>query len=121
MDYNYIPVINRSRSTKVPTDSIVLLKNDKKRLTINTEDNEEYSMYGGLENVEDYLDTRFYPCIKGTYLNLAKIVDMDVRYHEITFENGYKFYLGRDSFTRTRQRYNAYIRGLIPIKKLSKN
>lgn len=108
-----IPVISRTKSVKVRLEDIITLKNDMRKLTVRTEES-EYSMYGGLRNIEDMLDSRFVECEKGFYVNLEKIESMDSADFCVRLGGGTGFYLGRDNFIRLRQKFNAYLRELLP-------
>jgi len=67
------------------------------------------------ENLMQYLDSRFYTCLKGTVINLDKVERMEERPEErrIYFLNGEYLLIGRDNFIRTKQRYAAWLKNLI--------
>ena len=68
----------------------------------------EYIYYEKLENVEGCLDNRFYPCLKGCYINFERISHMSDQ--RIYFENGYVYDIGRSNFIKTKQKYGSYLR-----------
>ena len=64
--------------------------------------------YEKLENIKPLLDGRFYPCLKGCYINLEKVTSMSEQ--SIRFENGEVFNLGRENFIKAKQKYSCYLR-----------
>lgn len=120
MKNNCIPIISRKISAKISLEDILTLKNDARKLNITTED-AQYHMCHGLKNIEDMLDERFVACKKGFYVNLDKIMNMQKDGHMVNLTGGSSFGLGRDSYIRLNQKFNAYLRDLIPSSKTKKD
>lgn len=107
MSRSYITVAARGSVRKVLVDRIVYLAREGRKLRVVTDDG-EYSFYEKLENIVHLLDERFYPCLKGCYVNLEKISHM--KDQQMFFENGASYGLGRENFIRTKQRYYYYLK-----------
>lgn len=103
----YIPIITRDKSVRVKLSDVLLIERDRRKLKVVT-DKKEYEMYAKINDIADHLDNRFYPCMAGCIINLDQIESMENLV--IKFFNGYNTVVGRDSFVRTRQVYNAHIR-----------
>lgn len=107
MKDNYITVAVHGCVRKVTLDEIVYLARDGRKLRLMT-DMGEIEFYEKLENVLHVLDERFYPCLKGCYVNLEKISCMDEQ--QMFFENGASYALGRENFVRTKQKYYHFLK-----------
>lgn len=107
MKDNYITVALRGCVRKVMLDDIVYLARDGRKLRLMTDEG-EIEFYERLDNVLHVLDERFYPCLKGCYVNLEKISCMDEQ--QIFFENGATYALGRENFVRTKQKYYRFLK-----------
>ena len=83
----FIPLVTRKFSLKVPVDAIIYIQRKDRKLRIVT-DTEYYEYYEKLTNIEQYLDKRFYYCLKTFIINLDK-VDM-MKEQTISFQNGEK-------------------------------
>lgn len=103
----YIFVLASSVAARVKISDIVFIERDKRKIRIVT-DLESYEYYEKMENIEPYLDRRFFPCLKGCYINLEKVISMQKQ--RITFEGGQVLYLGRDNFLKTMQFYKIYLK-----------
>ena len=107
MKEEYILVLTQTVAARIKIDDIVFIERDKRKIRIVT-DLEEYEYYEKLENIEPLLDRRFFPCLKGCYINLEKVASM--RERRITFEGGQVVYLGRENFLKTMQYYKIYLK-----------
>ena len=107
---NYIPVITRGCSRKISLDEILYLEQRQRRLAVVTE-KETYLFYERLDNLEKLLDDRFYRTLKKLSVNIEKITIAEAQ--KLTFVNGKTIHLGRESYIRTKQIYNAYLKKLI--------
>ena len=105
----YVPIISGKETAKVNLDDIVLIEREGRKLHVVTE-RREYRYYEKIDIVEQYLDERFYPCLKSCYVNLEHIAYMEEQ--EIHFDNGYAFFLGRSNFIKTKQKYKSFLRTL---------
>ncbi len=103
----YVPIISGKDTAKVCLDDIVCIEREGRKLHVVTV-RREYWYYEKIEIVERYLDERFFPCLKGCYVNLEHIAYMEEQ--EIHFDNGYAFFLGRSNFIKTKQRYKLFLR-----------
>lgn len=107
MTESYLVIINGRETAKVKISDILMVERDRRRLHIVTPE-KEYIYYEKLENVEGCLDNRFYPCLKGCYINFERISHMSDQ--KIYFENGYIYDIGRSNFIKTKQKYGSYLR-----------
>ena len=103
----YIPIICGKETAKVRVSDVVMVMKDKRKLRIVT-DEKVYDFYERIEHVEPLLDSRFFCCLKGCYINLEKVISMTDQ--TIYFDNGFTFGLGRQNFIKTRQRYKLYLK-----------
>lgn len=106
----YIPVITRGYSRKVSLDEVLYLEQRQRKLAIVTPD-DTYICYERMENLEKFMDDRFYHSLKKLAVNLDKI--MIAEDQKITFVDGTVISLGRESYIRTKQRFSAYLKKLI--------
>ena len=107
MKEEYILVLTSNIAARVKISDIVFVERDKRKIRIVT-DLEVYEYYEKIENVEPLLDGRFFPCLKGCYINLEK--DVSMRDQKITFDGGQVLYLGRENFIKTMQYYKIYLK-----------
>lgn len=107
MAENYISIISGKVAARVKVSDVVFIERNRRKLHIVT-DKDEYDYYEKLENIEPLLDGRFYPCLKGCYINLEKVTSMAEQ--SIQFENGEVFNLGRENFIKAKQRYMCFLR-----------
>jgi len=107
---SYLPLIMRGTVTKVPVREIIYIMKVNRKVRIVTE-GAQYEYYERIENMMQYLDGRFYACLKGTIINLDKVEKMEAQ--TIRLQNGEVLVLGRDNFIRAKQRYAAWLKKLI--------
>ena len=103
----YIPIITKDKSTRVRVSDVQAIERDYRKLKVITAE-EQYEIYGKIDDVTDYLDSRFYSCMAGCIINLDQVEAMEER--EIEFFGGYNMVMGRENFARTRHAYNDHIR-----------
>lgn len=113
MTESYIPIINGRESGKVRVSDVVMIERNNRRLRIVTGER-EFDYYEKLDNVTPLLDQRFFPCLKGCYVNFDHVSYMANQ--EIHLDNGEIFTLGRENFLRTKQRYKLYLRQVFSVK-----
>lgn len=101
-----IIIKNNKVVAKVDTTTILFVEKDKRTLKIVTE-TREFSYYEKLSNIESSLDDSFFPCRKGCYINMAKVMLMEDNC--ITFDNGVKYWLGRENFVRTKKAFYNFL------------
>ena len=107
MNEEYILILTQTLAARIKVDDIIYIERDKRKVRIVTE-LEDYDFYERIENIEPLLDNRFFPCLKGCYINLEKVVSM--REQRITFTGGQVLYLGRENFLKTLQFYKIYLK-----------
>ncbi|MBQ1489846.1 MAG: LytTR family transcriptional regulator DNA-binding domain-containing protein [Eubacterium sp.] len=106
MENNGLPVITRSVSAVVDTDDLLMIQREGRKLHVCTE-KREYVMYGKMQNVLQYLDSRFFRCLDGCVINLTKV--RRVEKCRVVFRNGRELTLGRDSSLRVRRAFNLLL------------
>lgn len=107
----YLPIINRSESCRVKVSDICFISRDNRKLFFGTEDGTKMT-YAKISSFEEFLGPEFVRCMSGCIINLAKVKDM--KDLTVYFDNGETMELSRDSFLRAKQKYNAYLRKLLP-------
>lgn len=112
MAEQFILIISGAEAARVSADDIILVEQEGRKLHIVTSCR-EYRYYEKMSNLETALDGRFYPCLKGCYVNLEHIVSM--REPEIRFDNGYVFCLGRTNFIKLKQRYKLFLKNSVNL------
>ena len=105
MDDKHILVKTGAIVEKVPTEEVVAVQRDGRKLHI-VSDNKDYVYYQKMDNVEPKLSDNFYRCHGGCYINLDKVRLMEEQ--EIFFYNGYSIYLGRTNFIKAKQYFYKY-------------
>lgn len=114
---NFIPVINRREISKVFIENVILIEQELRKVVIYTDtEDEQYSQYGKIDEVEAFLDDRFFRCHHSCLINMKKIVKM--REQTIFFENGRKIVVGREKFHAAKQRFAGYLMQEASSKKL---
>ncbi len=113
MAENYISIISGKVAARIKVSDVVFIERNCRKLRIVTDD-EEYSYYEKIENISPLLDDRFYPCLKGCYINLEKVTSMSEQC--IRFENGKMFNLGRENFIKAKQRYRCFLQRTLQDK-----
>lgn len=106
---NYLPIITRNMSAKIDVELIkYIVRENRKLLILTGEKNQDYSVYRKIEDVVPYLNDDFAFATDGMLINFKWVRSM--RDGRIDFWDGGRIDLGRDSFIRTRQRFNQYLR-----------
>ena len=103
----YLIIMTASVTARIRIRDIVYIERNKRKIRIVT-DLEQYEYYEKMKNLEPLLDRRFFPCLKGLYINLNKVVSMHDRI--ITFEGGQTLLIGRENFLKTAQYYKFYLK-----------
>ncbi len=109
MGEQYIPIISGKETARVRISDVVLIERDRRKLHVVTKDR-QFHYYEKIENVENLLDSRFFPCLKGCYVNLEHISCMSEQ--SIYFDNGYVYTLGRGNFIKAKQKYKGYLKSI---------
>ncbi len=103
----YLPFVNREQCSKIPLSEILRIEQSSRIVIIVTE-GATLRKYGKLQDIEEYLDERFYHCLKKMIINFQQVSSM--KDQTIYFKNGDKIYLGRQNFVRTKQSFAIYIK-----------
>lgn len=102
----FIVVQNGREEAKVRVTDIIMIERIGRKLRIMT-DERNFDYYERLENVIRLLDGRFFPCLKGCYVNFERVERMAEQ--SIFFDNGLVYGLGRENFLRTRHEFKEYL------------
>ena len=98
---------NNKCVAKVETSTILFVEKDGRKLHVVT-DSREYSYYEKLSNIEHLFDSTFFQCRKGCYINLNRVTIMEDQC--VFFDNGMTYWLGRDSYIKTKHAYVSYLK-----------
>ncbi|MGN0658358.1 MAG: LytTR family transcriptional regulator DNA-binding domain-containing protein [Emergencia sp.] len=107
MEENYLSIISGSENARIRVSDIVMIQRNRRKLRVVT-GQREFEYYEKIENVEPLLDDRFYPCLKGCYVNMERISFMADQ--SICFDNGVCYNMGRENYIRTKQKYKQFLR-----------
>jgi len=114
----YLIISNGKRPVQVKTRDVLWIERHLRKIYIVT-DCETYEYYERMENIQPFLDSRFYPCLQGCYINFDKVKTMQEQ--KIIFENERVFYLGRANFIKTRQAFKKYLKNKLELHKSACN
>lgn len=106
MAEKYLSIIGGRINARIRLSDVVLIERQNRKLHVVTEDR-NFDYYEKIENVEPILDGRFYPCLKGCYINMERVSAMAEQ--SIYFDNGTHYELGRDNFIKAKQSYKHYL------------
>ena len=106
MGEGFIPFVNRSETSKIYIDRIMLIEQELRKINIVTDEG-QYSRYGKIAELSEYLDGRFLRCHNSYIINMDKVVKM--REQTIFFENGFSIMMGRDKFLFAKQSFANYM------------
>lgn len=95
-----------SRVNVVPVDCITYLENQKRKVIVHT-CRGVYEEYGRLTDICETLDGRFYQCHRSYVINFEHVSAMAEG--RIVFDDGSSIYLGRNTFARTRRKFEEYL------------
>ena len=109
----YLPIINRGDSCKLKVSDINYIIRDNRKLIFVTYFGERET-YEKMEEIEKYLGQEFFRCMSGCIVNMEKI--RELKDSSIYFEDGEKLGVGRDTYIRIKQHFNAYLRHLLPYE-----
>lgn len=107
----YLSIINKSDSCKLAVSDICYIARNSRKLEFETEQG-TVETYEKMDEIEDLLGPEFFRCMSGCIVNMARITG--IRQSCVYFDNGKSFRVGRDTYSRLKQRFNAYLRGLTP-------
>ena len=107
----YLAVINKSESYRLEVSDISYISRNSRRIIFNTDDG-VIKTYSKMDQIEDVLGPEFARCMSSCIINMTKIKEL--KDNTVYFQNGEKLKLGRDTYIRLKQKYNAYLLGLIP-------
>ena len=107
----YLPVISRKESCKLAVSDICYVYRTNRKLQFET-DLGVKTTYKKIADIEKNLGPEFYRCTSGCIVNLTRIGDM--KEGIVYFDDGKTIKLGKESFLRLKQKFNAYLLGFIP-------
>ena len=90
----------------VPVDCITYLENQKRKVIVHTREG-AFEEYGRLTEISKELDDRFYQCHRSYVINFEHVSAMAEG--RIAFDDGSSIYLGRNTFARTRRKFEEYL------------
>ena len=105
----YIPVITKASCRKIRLSEVLYIEQQQRRLAIVTEDR-TFLCYEKIDNIEKFLDDRFFHPLKKLFVNIEKIITVENQC--ITFENNVIIRIRRSSFIKTKQVYCTYLKGM---------
>ena len=103
----FLPFENRKQCCKILLDDIFYIKQEGRLLYVITEE-EIFRCYQRMEDILEFLDKRFYRCLKKITLNFQNVSAL--KDQTDFFKNGDKIFLGRQNYIHTRQSFAAYIK-----------
>ena len=103
----YVPFINRTVCCKIWLHEIIRIE-QRGRLIIIITDMGTFERYGRIDEVEKYLDERFYHCLKTVIINFQQVKMMSCQ--TIFFRNGEEYFLGRQNYIKAKQTFAIYIK-----------
>lgn len=103
----YLPFVRRDVCCKILLKDIMRIEQRGRMVAIVTE-NDIFERYGRIEELEPYLDERFYHCLKTVIINFQQVSMM--RDQTIFFRNSEKIFLGRQNYIKARQTFAIYIK-----------
>ena len=113
----YLAIINKSDSIKLAVSDICYIARNSRKLEFETEKG-TVETYEKMDHIEDCLGPKFYRCMSGCIVNMSRIIG--IKQSCIYFDNGKSFRVGRDTYARVKQRFNAYLMGLTPKRNVEK-
>ncbi|MBQ1407830.1 MAG: LytTR family transcriptional regulator [Eubacterium sp.] len=110
----YLPFVSKRMSGMIEIGSIEqIIQKGRQIVIIVGNDENEYVFTGNIDELAAYLDERFCRSVRCCMVNLSRIKSM--KDNCVEFFGGRKLYLGRDNFIKLKQRYNAYLNGLLSV------
>ncbi len=103
----YLPFVTRDICRKIRLQDILRIEQRGRLVAIVTE-KDVYEKYGRIEDLEQYLDDRFYHCLKNVIINFQQVSMM--KNQTIYFKNSEEYFLGRQSYIKARQTFAIYIK-----------
>ena len=104
----WISVIQKKESFKIPQSDVLHIEQSGKSLHIKT-DSDLLESAGKIREIREDLEEPFYLCHAYLIINIERVVSMTEG--KIIFDDKTELHLGRDSFTRTRKKFNKYLLG----------
>ena len=108
----YLPIINRSDSMKLSVADICYICRSNRKLGFETDGGTVWT-YGKMDEYVRYLGPEFFRCMSGFVVNMSRI--KRIKKGVVYFDNGLFFRLSRDPCIRLKQKFNAYLRNLVPV------
>lgn len=103
----YVPVVTTAECRRVFLEEILYIESTYRKVEIRTLKG-RYSFYDKIENLEKYLDDRFFHCLKHLIVNFDMVVCMKAG--EVHLYGGDVLLIGQHNFVKAKQKYAYYIR-----------
>lgn len=102
----YLPIITRDESCKLDINDICYVYRVNRKLQFETDYGVKY-VYAKIDDIEKYLGSDFFRCMSGCIVNIARIIDM--KRAVVYFDNGKSIRMGRETYIKVKQKFNAYM------------
>lgn len=107
-DKNWIGLVAKSESIKVPFDEVLYIEQVGKNLLIHKE-GDTICVPGRVRKLSKALGEPFYQCHSYLLINLSKVYLM--ANGDIVFDNQQSTHIGQASYIKTRKKFNQYLLG----------
>lgn len=103
----YIPITSRRTSARLELSAIIRIRRERGSLIFTTVKG-IYRMKAKFQDIEEYLDDRFFDVLAGWRINFQHVEWMAKG--EIGFDDGEIFPVGRNNFLRARRAFDEWLR-----------
>lgn len=103
---DFIPIITREESYKLPVDEICYIYRFNRKLMFETDSGLKHS-YDKIDVIAGLLGPNFYRCMAGCIVNLARIEI--IRDGSVKFDNGTIYNPGKAAYRKIKRMYNNYL------------
>lgn len=107
-DLNWVALIVKSESLKVPFDEVIYIEQVGKNLLIQKND-DKIRIPGRISKISAVLEEPFFQCHSYLIVNFSRVFAMTKG--EIIFDNHMSTHLGDCSYYKTRKKFNQYLLG----------
>lgn len=108
LNQNWIAFIGKEESLKIPYCDVLYIEQRRNVLHIQ-KDEEVLQIPGRISEISKVLGVSFCQCHSYLMINIDRVYGMTKG--QIIFDNQMDKYLGRDSFKKTRKKFNKYLLG----------
>lgn len=96
----------RGKSFTVNTRDILYLENEMRKIAVHTQ-NDVFTFYGAMSEIEDELGDDFFRCHRGYLVNMAHIAEYNTA--DIYLTNGAKVYLSKEKYAEFVKTYMRFL------------